>query len=602
MIEDKNPEHSVKGLWTPNEVFFNPKLSYFEKFLFSIIQLLDGPQHCFCTNFYLAELLDVTEKTISTSISNLIELNYVKQLSFDGRRRIIKINLDYTKVYGEYRNFFRCKHEKIVKQKNKSDEHKKNIFSKEKIIRNFSKEASYATQDSSSEESSSKDSFENNSMEQSFMQASPAKASSRLSSSSNETEQYNNSVGHDSDAEHVKELNPNEVNIRSRSRSNTTSYNSFASHESSARMSVENNFALDEYNTSHSHSPVSCEADSSASVSTERGHSGLLSKVTGSATTGSAELGKCDESFKERYRKADKSLLKPKQKKLLAVKKIYQRIPDNVKNIAQAVFEYWNSKEGLPKHKEDTLNYFNTIHLLSLLIQGTFTGFSNGTSQYAKHQFKRGDFIDAINQFQLAATNPEYEYSARDNNKSYMKKMSLLNFLWNDNTNVDKFKSWFLTFYERDAILLSEKGIEDKDPNLTNLIMIEFYRILGQSNFDTSDRSRAPFVKAANKLNEFIVTNYDHIQYNGTAQQWAEWLVAAVNGRTHHPATYLYSKLTFTNMLPLYLQNQGIMDNVSVATYTPEYRTVPYTYEEKQFDPTNYDSGDNDFHDFIYDE
>ena len=41
-LDDKKVKQSVKGLWVPNEVFGNDNLTYIDKFLFPIIQLLDG--------------------------------------------------------------------------------------------------------------------------------------------------------------------------------------------------------------------------------------------------------------------------------------------------------------------------------------------------------------------------------------------------------------------------------------------------------------------------------------------------------------------------------------------------------------------------------
>ena len=67
---------------------------------FWIIKSLDSKdKHCFASNAYIARQLDLSETAISISISKLIKFRYVDRVSFNGRRRVLKINDDYVKEY-----------------------------------------------------------------------------------------------------------------------------------------------------------------------------------------------------------------------------------------------------------------------------------------------------------------------------------------------------------------------------------------------------------------------------------------------------------------------------------------------------------------------
>ena len=83
-LNDKKISHKPKGLYVPNVVFGNPNLSYFEKFLFPVIETLDGSKGCFASNEYLANIMGVSIATMSAGIANLIQQKYIKLVSFDG--------------------------------------------------------------------------------------------------------------------------------------------------------------------------------------------------------------------------------------------------------------------------------------------------------------------------------------------------------------------------------------------------------------------------------------------------------------------------------------------------------------------------------------
>jgi biotin operon repressor len=92
---------NIVGIWTPIEVFRDKRLTSNEKYLLQVIKMLDGKDGCFASNEYMADFMEVTEQTVSNGISNLKKCGYIYQESFDGRKRVIKINSDYKFAYNE---------------------------------------------------------------------------------------------------------------------------------------------------------------------------------------------------------------------------------------------------------------------------------------------------------------------------------------------------------------------------------------------------------------------------------------------------------------------------------------------------------------------
>ena len=84
----------------PGEVAFNKKLNQTDGFVFWMVKTLDTSEnHCWASNDFIAKKLNVSTTTISTSISKLKEQGYIKQISFDGRKRILAIDNSYHEKY-----------------------------------------------------------------------------------------------------------------------------------------------------------------------------------------------------------------------------------------------------------------------------------------------------------------------------------------------------------------------------------------------------------------------------------------------------------------------------------------------------------------------
>lgn len=88
--QSHNHNRDFKGIWVPKEIYLNEDLSWTEKILLIEIHSLDGQDGCFASNEYFARFLNKSEVTISNSISKLKKLGFIKQESFNGRRRVLK--------------------------------------------------------------------------------------------------------------------------------------------------------------------------------------------------------------------------------------------------------------------------------------------------------------------------------------------------------------------------------------------------------------------------------------------------------------------------------------------------------------------------------
>ena len=80
-----------KGVWIPKEIWLSEDLSMIEKGILTEIASLDNENHCIAGNDYFAEFCQCSVTTVTRAIKHLIELNYIEQVSFDGRHRVLKL-------------------------------------------------------------------------------------------------------------------------------------------------------------------------------------------------------------------------------------------------------------------------------------------------------------------------------------------------------------------------------------------------------------------------------------------------------------------------------------------------------------------------------
>ena len=84
-------ERDFKGVWIPCEIWLDERLNALDKIILAEIDSLDqGDGGCWASNQYLAEFCQCSVTKVSTSISLLVKLGYIKVCSFDGRNRTLK--------------------------------------------------------------------------------------------------------------------------------------------------------------------------------------------------------------------------------------------------------------------------------------------------------------------------------------------------------------------------------------------------------------------------------------------------------------------------------------------------------------------------------
>lgn len=82
---------AFRGVWIPAEVYLDERLSALEKIiLVEIDSLSPDDGSCFASNEYLSAFCQCSTRKVSDAITKLISLGYVEQVSFDGRKRVLR--------------------------------------------------------------------------------------------------------------------------------------------------------------------------------------------------------------------------------------------------------------------------------------------------------------------------------------------------------------------------------------------------------------------------------------------------------------------------------------------------------------------------------
>lgn len=90
-------ERGFKGIWIPAEVWFDSQLSPLDKIILAEIDSLDVDDHgCYASNEHIAQFCQCSERKVSDSISRLKKMNYIEQISFDGRTRLLRSSMAKT--------------------------------------------------------------------------------------------------------------------------------------------------------------------------------------------------------------------------------------------------------------------------------------------------------------------------------------------------------------------------------------------------------------------------------------------------------------------------------------------------------------------------
>ena len=99
-------ERDFKGVWIPKVVWLDNRLTALDKVILTEIDSLDqGERGCYASNQHIAEFCQCSVTKVSTSISKLIDLNYLYVQNYDGRLRELKSRLSNF----ERQTFKKCK-------------------------------------------------------------------------------------------------------------------------------------------------------------------------------------------------------------------------------------------------------------------------------------------------------------------------------------------------------------------------------------------------------------------------------------------------------------------------------------------------------------
>lgn len=85
-------KRDFKGIWINRDIWLDDRINALDKVILAEIDSLDvGEEGCYASNDYLAEFCQCTATKVSTAISKLVELGYIKIIKFDGRKRYMKV-------------------------------------------------------------------------------------------------------------------------------------------------------------------------------------------------------------------------------------------------------------------------------------------------------------------------------------------------------------------------------------------------------------------------------------------------------------------------------------------------------------------------------
>lgn len=84
-------QREFKGIWIPREVWLDDRLNALDKVIFAEIDSFSSSGRvCFKSNAVLAEFCQCSESKVSKTVSKLIDLGYIRCVSFDGRKRFLQ--------------------------------------------------------------------------------------------------------------------------------------------------------------------------------------------------------------------------------------------------------------------------------------------------------------------------------------------------------------------------------------------------------------------------------------------------------------------------------------------------------------------------------
>lgn len=86
-------ERDFKGIWIPKAIWINGDLTMLDKVILMEIDSLDGSDGCTASNEYLCDFCQCSQQKLSQAITKLTKMGFIETVSFDGRHRVMRSNL-----------------------------------------------------------------------------------------------------------------------------------------------------------------------------------------------------------------------------------------------------------------------------------------------------------------------------------------------------------------------------------------------------------------------------------------------------------------------------------------------------------------------------
>jgi hypothetical protein len=234
-------------------------------------------------------------------------------------------------------------------------------------------------------------------------------------------------------------------------------------------------------------------------------------------------------------------------------------VPEDIKEI----LTIWNHS-GLRKHQDITSKvYKETIHSLKKMKRGVFFNEHTITNGYQERKFTKDEIIRAIENFKLAALNPDYEPTG--SYKDHLKKIGFTDFLYNPYSENGE-RSLFIKYFEAPPKLCAEivRIPEDEYPEITKILIKQFISRVKGGIANVSQKERGKLIYGSKMIYQFYKDYQKKIDplFIRTVEDRVELVVDALmdNYKDNVQAGNFCSDYTFDTILPIYLQKQAVLN------------------------------------------
>lgn len=87
----ENNNRTFTGIWIPKDIYLNKDVKWISKILFlEIHSFTANNKPCFMSNSHISNFLGVSTRQVSRIISELKNIGWIEETSFDGRKRYLE--------------------------------------------------------------------------------------------------------------------------------------------------------------------------------------------------------------------------------------------------------------------------------------------------------------------------------------------------------------------------------------------------------------------------------------------------------------------------------------------------------------------------------